>query len=180
MFRRTITTTSVTVLLTLGTGILAPAQSTNPCAAKNPCAAAQKVDAKLITRSAGVRVATAPAADLLALGERLWKDPTLSTNKLSCQTCHQGNAAFNVTFAKPYPHPVAMAQERAGLAKIDADEMVQICLVVPMATKPLPWNSKELAGLTAYVKHVQKGFRPSAAGTANPCAVTNPRAAKKP
>jgi hypothetical protein len=50
----------------------------------------------------------------------------------------------------------------------------------------LPWNSKELAGLTAYVKHVQKGFKPSAAGAANPCAAknscaaTNPCAAKKP
>jgi cytochrome c len=110
----------------------------------------------------------------------------IRANKLSCQTCHQGHAAFNASFAKPYPHPVAMAQERAGLAKIDADEMVQICLVVPMAAKPLPWNSKELAGLTTYVKHVQKGFKPSAAGAAkpgaanNPCAATNPCAAKKP
>jgi len=198
MIRPLITTAAVAVLLAIGGGE-APAQSTNPCAAKNPggvkaanpcaarnpcaatnpCAAGGKVDARLIRRPAGVRPASAPSTELVALGERLWKDPSLSTNKLSCQTCHQGNANFNASFAKPYPHPVAMAKERAGLAQIDADEMVQICMVVPMAAKPLPWNSKELAGLTAYVKQLQKSFKPPAA-SANPCAAKNPCAARNP
>ncbi|MDR3370420.1 hypothetical protein [Rhodoferax sp.] len=31
----------------------------------------------------------------------------------------------------------------------------------PMAAKPLPWNSKELAGLAAYLLTVQKTFKPS-------------------
>ena len=174
MARRTVTPW-LAALLILGAGGLVHAQ-TNPCAARNPCAAAPQVDPRLIRRPAGVRLAAAPSAELLALGERLWMDRSLSTNKLSCQTCHQGHANFQASFAKPYPHPVAMAKERTGLARIDADEMVQICMVVPMAAKPLPWTSKELAGLTAYVKQLQQGFKPTAAA-ANPRAATNPRAA---
>jgi cytochrome c len=70
-----------------------------------------------------------------------------------------------------------MAREKAGLWTIDADEMVQICMVVPMAAKPLPWESKELAALTTYVHEVQRTF---AAPAGNPCAPKNPCAAKNP
>ena len=113
---------------------------------KNPCAAGGKVDPKLIKE-----------------GERLWNDKKLSTNGMSCQTCHQGNASFQASFAKPYPHAVQMVGEKTGLKQIRLDEMVQICMVVPMAAKPLPWDSRELAALTAYTARVQKSFEPSQA-----------------
>lgn len=70
---------------------------------------------------------------------------------------------------------VAMARDQAGLKRIRADEMVQFCMVVPMAAKPLPWNSKELAALTAYTLELQKAFKP-----ANPCAMKNPCVPKDP
>ncbi len=114
----------------------------NPCAAKNPCGAAGKVDPKLITRPAGTKLMAGKPADLIKEGERLWNDKKLSSNGLACQTCHQGNAAFLPSFAKPYPHPVAMVKEKAGLKQVQLDEMVQICMVVPMASKPLPWASR--------------------------------------
>jgi hypothetical protein len=38
-----------------------------------------------------------------------------------------------------------------------------------MAAKPLPWDSKELAALSAYTLEVQKGFKPGK-GAVNPCA----------
>ena len=118
----------------------------------------------------------------MKLGEKLWQDPTLSTNGLTCQTCHINHGSFNATFSQPYPHMVAMAKERASMNQINIDEMVQLCMVVPMAAKPLPWGSKELAALSAYSLEVQKTFKPVAAnpcGAKNPCApAANPCGAK--
>ena len=101
---------------------------------------------------------------------------------MSCQTCHQDNGAFQASFVKPYPHTVAMANDRAGVKKIALDEMVQLCMVAPMAAKPMPWDSRELAALTAYTGQVQKQFKPVAAnpaGAKNPCAPANPCAPRK-
>jgi hypothetical protein len=36
--------------------------------------------------------------------------------------------------------------------------MVQFCLVQPMASVPLPWESRPLAALTAYSQEVQRNF----------------------
>lgn len=150
-----------------------------PCAAKNPCAAGGKIDPKLITRPKGYQPYKGNKAELVKEGERLWNDTKLSTNGLSCNTCHQNHASFAPSFAQPYPHTVAMAQERAGLKKIHLDEMIQACMVIPMAAKPLPWGSKELAALTAYTAKVQKTFKPGKAAAQNPCAAKNPCAARK-
>jgi cytochrome c len=119
----------------------------------------------------------------------LWNDRSLSTSGVACQACHLNHASFNSSFAKPYPHPVAMAQQRAGVQQVHLDEMVQFCMVVPMASQPLPWDSKELAALTAYAGQVQKEYiqaaaanpcNPCAAKTVNPCAAKNPCATKNP
>ena len=188
MIRQFLDAVSIAALLTTGiaTGALAqkanPCAAKNPCSAKNPCAAAAKVDPKRITRPAGTKLAVGKQSDLISEGERLWKDAKLSTNGLSCETCHRGFASFNAGFAKPYPHPVGMVSERAGLKQIHMDEMVQICLIVPMQSKPLPWDSRALAALTAYTANVQKQFQAAAAkpGAVNPCATKNPCAAKNP
>ena len=117
----------------------------------------------------------------MKLGEKLWQDPTLSTNGLTCQTCHINHGSFNATFNQPHPHMVAMAKERASMNQINIDEMVQLCMVVPMAAKPLPWGSKELAALSAYSLEVQKTFKPPATpAAANPCAPKNPCSAQNP
>lgn len=164
----------------------------NPCAAKNPCAAGGGVNPALVSRPAGTKLFVADQATLIKEGERLWNDPKLSTNGLACQNCHVGGASFNPTFAQPYPHPVAMPKAQAGLAQVNADEMIQFCLLVPMASKPLPWDSRELAALTAYTTQVvQQEYMKTAATnpcaakkTVNPCnpcaAKTNPCAAKNP
>jgi cytochrome c len=181
MVRQTLTALTVAATLSLLGAPGAPAQ-TNPCAAKNPCAAEGKVDRQLVTRPAGTKLAAGPPADLLKHGEQLWNDKKLSTNGMACQTCHVGNASFKASFAKPYPHPVAMVSEKAGMKQVRLDEMVQLCLVVPMAAKPLPWDSPELAALTAYTADVQKRFMASGvrpATAANPCAAKNPCATRK-
>lgn len=160
-----------------------PCAMKNPCSAKNPCGAAS-VDPKLVTRPSGSKPFSASHAVLVAEGERLWKSTTLSTNGMACETCHKNGGAFSASFAKPYPHAVGMPQAQSGIRKVDAEQMVQFCMVVPMAAKPLAWDSRELAALTAYTGEAQKAFiktsaRPASA-PANPCAAGNPCAGKKP
>jgi hypothetical protein len=161
----------------------------NPCAAKkgcgacnpcNPCAGA-KVSAKQFTRPAGVKISTRIDPTLLAEGEKLWNDTNLSSNGLACGTCHKDNGALNASFAQDYPHKVAMPSQMAGVDKIYADEMAQFCLLVPMQSKTLAWNSRQLKALTTYTIALQRTFNPCAAkkaggGACNPC---NPCAAKK-
>ncbi len=135
----------------------------------------------MVIRPAGTKLVLTGKGDLVKEGERLWKDTKLSTNGLACFTCHQNNASFKATFVKPYPHLVQMPKDRAGLNQVAIDEMVQLCMLIPMASKPLPWDSKELAALSAYSLKVQKTFKPGAAqpAAANPCAAKNPCAPKK-
>jgi cytochrome c len=95
------------------------------------------------------------------LGERLFNDVKLSTNGMSCANCHANHGAFQASFAIPYPHTVAMAKEQLGRKTVYLDEMVQGCMVMPMAAKPLAWDSKELAGLVAYLQVQQQSFKPS-------------------
>ncbi len=146
----------------------------NPCAPKNPCGTSGKIDPKMVTRPAGTHLKQGDPRKLEKQGEGLWNDKKLSTNGLACSTCHTNYGAFSATFAKPYPHAVKMAKDRSGLKKVDLDEMVQLCLVEPMAAKTLPWGSDKLAALTAYTAKVQKGFMAKAGG--NPCNPCAPRA----
>lgn len=167
----------------------AQANPCNPCAAvANPCnpCAAGSVDASLITQGSNTLHTGTPTAQLVARGRELWNDKSLSkTGGVACSTCHVNNyAQMQASFAQPYPHRVAMVQQRAGLDEVNAAEMVQMCMVVPMSANPLPWSSVELAALTAYVKDIQGGFDPAmsgvnpcnpcAANPCNPCAGTNP------
>ena len=52
-----------------------------------------------------------------------------------------------------------MVASKTGLDSTDAEQMVQFCLLMPMGReKPLEWNSKELAALTAYTLKYQKDY----------------------
>ncbi len=96
--------------------------------------------------------------ELKAEGEKLFDSLKLSENGLTCKSCHFKLEAYDESFKSPYPHPVGMAKRRAGLEQVHADEMVQLCLVVTMDSQPLPWDSRELAALTAYVLQQQVDF----------------------
>lgn len=95
------------------------------------------------------------------LGEKLFNDTKLSTNGMSCASCHANYGSYSNSFAKPYPHTVTMARDQLGRKKVYLDEMIQACMVMPMAAKPLPWDSQELAALVAYVEQQQKTFKPA-------------------
>lgn len=100
-----------------------------------------------------------PKAGDARLGERLFNDARLSTNGLSCASCHSKHGGYQASFALPYPHPVAMARDKLGRQTIHLDEMIQACLLIPMAAKPLPWDSEELAALVAYLQLEQASFQ---------------------
>lgn len=155
--------------------------ATSALAASNPCAAGKpEIDPKTITRPAGYQPYVGNRAELLKEGEKLWNDKKLSSNGLSCSTCHANHGAFQDSFAKPYPHQVAMAKDRAGLKTVHLDEMIQACMVMPMASKPLPWQSRELASLVVYTQEQQKTFKPGGMKAGNPCSAkpANPCGAK--
>lgn len=97
-------------------------------------------------------------ADLRAQGEKLFNDTNLSSNGLACATCHVNGGLYNPTFKNEYPHVVAMGQRDFGMDMVYLDEMVQICMVAPMAAEPLEWGSEELAALTEYSRVEQKKF----------------------
>jgi len=123
-------------------------------------------------------------AELVAMGEELWNDPALGSSGQTCASCHVDKyAMMKETFAEPYPHHVKMAEDQAGMSEVTAAEMVQLCMVIPMQSDPLAYDSQELAALTAYVEDIRPGFDPSMAGggmnPCNPCAANpcNPCAA---
>jgi hypothetical protein len=157
------------------------AEATNPCAANpcaaNPCAASGMIDAAAITQ--GDRALDSHGlsnSELVARGAELWNDKSLSkAGTTACSSCHAGYAMMNASFSEPYPHAVKMAKERAGLDEVTAAEMVQLCMVIPMAAEPLAWESAELAALSAHVEELQRGFT-GPTGAMNPCAA-NPCAA---
>jgi hypothetical protein len=128
------------------------------------------IDAALVTQGDNALSSHGMSnAELVAKGGELWNDKSLSsTGATACSSCHMDYAMINASFAEPYPHPVKMAKERAGLDEVTAAEMVQLCMVIPMAAEPLDWGSLELAALSAHVEDLQSGFE-TPTGAANPC-----------
>lgn len=106
---------------------------------------------------------------LIERGEALFNDPSLSTNGMSCASCHgsDGQQGYQATFSQPYPHPVAMGTNMFGMETVHADEMVQLCMVAPMAAEPLDWESEDLAALAAFVINARQRFAGDAGGHCN-------------
>lgn len=135
----------------------------NPCAAKNPCSPCSAAGLSVpkasdLARPAGIKPFRAKREALVRLGEKLYGDASLSTNEMSCNSCHTDFGNYNDTFKTAYPHFVQMPKDVSGIDKVDAEQMVQFCMMRPMMGKPLSWDSRELAALTAYVEQQQKLF----------------------
>lgn len=131
------------------------------CKAKCSASSAKcgaKGDPKLIKRPAGFKVKYSSTESSINSGEALFKNTKLSTNSMSCATCHSGGASYQKSFAKPFPHRVEMAYTKYGVSTIYLDEAIQMCMLGPMASKPFDWNSPELANMVAFVTEEQKKF----------------------
>lgn len=142
----------------------------NPCGGKMNPRGGASVEASRFQQPAGQKLAGGRSSDLIARGNSLWNDRTLGKSGLACASCHINDyALMQSTFAKPYPHHVAMPHQQAGVDQVNAAEMVQFCMLVPMMGEPLPWGSRELAALTAYVESIRSGYHPVKSASANPC-----------
>lgn len=115
-------------------------------------------DAAELTQPEGWALPEGDRADLVARGAALFDDPSIGESGSACTTCHTDFENYNDTFLQPYPHGVAMGQNMFGMDEVTAAEMVQLCMVVPMATDVFPWDSDDLAALTAYVEDEQERF----------------------
>ncbi|MDK8462313.1 hypothetical protein [Marinobacter sp. SS13-12] len=112
-----------------------------------------------VRRPEGYEPYEGDAESLAKKGEALFSNTSLSSNGLSCATCHTNGAGYADTFSNEYPHFVAMGKSDFGMDKVHLDEMVQICMVAPMAAEPLEWDSEELAALTEYMRIEQEKFK---------------------
>jgi cytochrome c len=112
-----------------------------------------------VRRPEGYQPYEGNASELAEKGRALFSDTSLSSNGLSCATCHTSGAGYNDTFENEYPHYVAMGKDDFGMDEVSLDEMVQICMVAPMAAEPLAWDSEELAALTEYMRIEQDKFQ---------------------
>jgi cytochrome c len=121
-------------------------------------AAAQSLDPEKVTQPDGVELAEGDPEALRARGRELFNDASIGESGLACANCHADFGQYKETFKKPYPHFVNMAKSKAGLEQVNAAEMVQLCMVVPMQAEPLDWQSEELAALTAYVEQQRAAF----------------------
>lgn len=160
-------------------GPCAPMRGCGPCAPRGcgpcgPCGAADVSASDFMRPSRYCGPTARPSRELRAEGARLWNDPSIGSSGLSCQSCHMNNANLNPSFAKAYPHEVAMPKQMAGVSQVHADEMVQFCMVVPMESEPLAWDSRELAALTAYTVSLQQDFEPPCAPVTGGCGPCGP------
>lgn len=117
-----------------------------------------RADPKLIQRPADYKPNYPQTQQAVSDGEAVFKDTHLSSNGLSCASCHAQGQSYQASFKKPYPHPVAMAADTYGLKSVQLDEVIQMCMLGPMASKPLAWNSSQLAKLVAFISSEQKIF----------------------
>jgi len=78
---------------------------------------------------------------------------------MSCASCHEGGKGYQPTFAQPFPHKMAMAAQTYGVKQLHLDEAIQVCMIGPMASTPLPWTSAELANLVAFMEVEHKKFK---------------------
>ncbi len=118
-------------------------------------------DAADVTQPEGWALPEGDRAALVARGAALFDDPSIGESGAACTTCttcHTDFENYNDTFLQPYPHGVAMGQNMFAMDEVTAVEMVQLCMVVPMATEPYAWDSDDLAALTAYVEDEQERF----------------------
>lgn len=163
-----------------GCGPCAPKRGCGPCAPRmagcgpcGPCGAASVSASDFVRPQGYCGPALRSSRALVEEGGRLWRDASIGSSGLACQSCHMNNGNLNASFAKPYPHAVAMPKQQAGVSQVHADEMVQFCMLVPMQSDALPWDSRQLAALTAYTVSLQKDFKAPcgpAMGGCGPCA----------
>jgi len=93
-----------------------------------------------------------PAMLVVLDGETLWNTKAGATNK-SCADCHGDAAKSMKGIAAHYP---AFAPELGR--PIDLEQQINLSRVTDQKAQPLPFESKELLALTAYIARQSRGM----------------------
>ncbi len=128
---------TTTKKLALAASLLLPLIMMNNANAKTPFTAAETADQK-------ERLMTA-----VKQGDDLWHNPKLGSNGLACGNCHPDGAASN-------PHTWPKYQTNLGKVSTLRD-MINWCIAVPLAGKPLALDSDEMIAMEAYATYTHRG-----------------------
>ncbi len=125
---------------------------------KNAALSAALLAPLLVATSADAKppVTSAEAADQRNLlmksvkhGDDLWHSPKLGTNGLACGNCHPDGSATN-------PHTWPKYQTNLGKVGTLRD-MINWCIAVPLAGKPLALDSDDMIAMEAYATYTHRG-----------------------
>lgn len=143
---------SVILVLLLSTSLAyAGWDKPNPC---NPCGKAMKNPCNPCAKMSKSYSA------MVKKGKKLWNDEKLGKSGMSCMSCHADHESLNLDKVGDFPHYVAMPDRVVTL-----DQMINFCMVTPMETKPLPWDSVKMTAMATYYKEYVKSYK----GARNPC-----------
>ena len=104
--------------------------------------------------------------ELMAAVERgkvLFNDPALGTTEMSCNSCHWEGGTKPGTMGemeiKPFMNVAASFPKHVMMAQkvITLDQIINMCIMMPMKGTPLKWDDQRLADLSAYVASVKPG-----------------------
>ena len=95
----------------------------------------------------------------ISAGKKMFNSTKLSTNGMSCATCHSNLKSYSISFKENYPHHVNMASSNYGKVEIYLDEAIQMCMNGPMKAELFEWGSKDLNNLTVFMQEEHKAFK---------------------
>ncbi|MBI4665183.1 MAG: hypothetical protein HY751_02100 [Nitrospinae bacterium] len=152
---KTLTVILITVAACIGAANNAAAENKNPCGASrsapNPCApAAVSSDDRKHIRLERIT----DYEKLVSMGKKLWNSEALGTSGLSCMSCHADHENLNLDKVKGWPHHVKMTGDILTL-----DQMVNYCMLNPMAANPLDPNSVEMTAMAAYYREYTASYK---------------------
>lgn len=91
-----------------------------------------------------------------AEGNRLWNDATLGTTGFTCLSggCHGDFENLSFDKNQLFPHYIETAHRVATLT-----QMINYCLVNPMAGQPLPADSDKMTAMAAFYRSYRMQYR---------------------
>jgi hypothetical protein len=89
-------------------------------------------------------------------GKKLWNDSTLGTTGFTCLSggCHGDFENLSFETNQTYPHYVEMTEKVVTLT-----QMINYCLVNPMAGQPLASDSDEITAMAAFFRSYRIKYR---------------------
>lgn len=133
----------------------------NPCNKKNVCNPCNPCNKKM--KSNPCDKMSKNYAAMVKKGKKLWNDKKLGKSGMSCMSCHTDHESLNLDKVDTFPHYVAMPDKVVTL-----DQMINFCMITPMETDPLPWDSVKMTAIASYYQEYIKSYK-GVKNACNPC-----------